>query len=201
MRILHLSDTHGHHRALTDLPSADIIVHSGDIGFAGTESEFTDFIDWFTKLDYRHKILVGGNHDSFMEEDDAKQIQSLLPSNCYYLFHSGITIEGLNFWGVPLYVSENISGVYFDLIEKIPSNTHVLVTHQPPHGILDKSGPYNFGCEKLLDIVTANRPKFHLFGHIHDAYGVEKTQHTTFSNASIADEKYELKNEPFVFEV
>ncbi len=201
MHILHLSDTHGHHRALTDLPKADIIVHSGDIGFAGTESEFTDFIDWFIKLEYRCKILVGGNHDSYMEEEDAKQIQKLLPSNCYYLLHSGLTIEGLRFWGVPLFISENLSGVYFDLIKKIPSSTDILITHQPPYGILDKAGPYNFGCRELLDVVSTIRPKYHLFGHIHDAYGIEKTEHTTFSNASIADENYELKNEAFVFEV
>ena len=201
MRILHLSDTHGHHRALTDLPLADIIVHSGDVGFAGTESEFTDFVDWFANLDYPHKVLVGGNHDSYMEEEDLDQIQKLLPNNCHYLFHSGVTIEGLKFWGVPLYISENISGVYFDLIKKIPSGTDVLVTHQPPYGILDKSGPINFGCNDLLDVVSTIRPKYHLFGHIHDAYGIEKTEHTTFANASIADENYELKNKAFVFEV
>lgn len=201
MRILHLSDTHGHHRALSNLPKADIIIHSGDIGFAGTDSEFTDFIDWFSKLEYTYKILVGGNHDSYMEEEDAKQIQKLLPNNCYYLFHSGITIEGFKFWGVPLYVSENISGVYFDMIEKIPFNTDVLVTHQPPYGILDRAEPYNFGCRELLYVVSSIRPKYHLFGHIHDAYGIEKNEHTTFINAAVVDENYKLKNRPFVIEL
>ena len=201
MRILHLSDTHGHHQALTALPEADIIIHSGDIGFAGTGVEFIEFVDWFTKLDYRYKILVGGNHDSYMEDESAKTIQKLLPNNCYYLFHSGVTIEGVKFWGVPLYISENISGVYFDLIEKIPSDTDILVTHQPPHGILDNSDPYNYGCRELLDVVSTIRPQYHLFGHIHDAYGVVETEHTTFVNASIVDEKYELKNRPFVFDL
>ena len=201
MHILHLSDTHGHHRALKDLPTADLIVHSGDIGFAGTDSEFIDFINWFIKLNYQYKILVGGNHDSYIEEEDAEQIQKILPKNCYYLCHSGVTIEGLKFWGVPIFVSENISGVYFDMLEKIPSNTDILVTHQPPYGILDKAEPYNFGCRELLDIVLAIRPKYHLFGHIHDAYGMEKKEHTTFVNASIVDENYELKNRFFEFEI
>ena len=31
MNILHLSDTHGAHRSLCNLPEADVIVHSGDI--------------------------------------------------------------------------------------------------------------------------------------------------------------------------
>ena len=30
MTILHLSDTHSQHRRLTQLPDADILVHSGD---------------------------------------------------------------------------------------------------------------------------------------------------------------------------
>lgn len=105
MHILYLSDTHGHHRALKDLPKADLIVHSGDIGFTGTDVEFTNFIYWFTKLEYRHKILVGGNHDCYLEEEDAKQIRKLLPKNCYCLCHRGVTIEGLKFWGVLLFVS------------------------------------------------------------------------------------------------
>lgn len=35
MRILHISDTHGCHRHLKNLPEADVIVHSGDITMTG----------------------------------------------------------------------------------------------------------------------------------------------------------------------
>ena len=33
MKILHISDTHGRHEELTNLPNADIVVHSGDFCF------------------------------------------------------------------------------------------------------------------------------------------------------------------------
>ena len=36
MNILHLSDTHGAHRSLGNLPEADVIVHSGDITMNGS---------------------------------------------------------------------------------------------------------------------------------------------------------------------
>lgn len=36
MKILHLSDTHGCHRQLKDLPLADIVVHSGDFTMCGS---------------------------------------------------------------------------------------------------------------------------------------------------------------------
>ena len=42
MTILHLSDTHNKHHLLKDLPEADIIIHSGDVSFAGSEDEVTD---------------------------------------------------------------------------------------------------------------------------------------------------------------
>ena len=39
MKILHLSDTHGCHRRLRDLPEADVVIHSGDFTMNGSEAE------------------------------------------------------------------------------------------------------------------------------------------------------------------
>lgn len=47
MRILHISDTHGMHRKLKDLPAPDIIIHSGDVSFSGESNEIDNFIKWF----------------------------------------------------------------------------------------------------------------------------------------------------------
>ena len=52
MKILHLSDTHGLHHRLDDMPEADVIVHSGDISNSGTEEEVLDFLNWFIALPY-----------------------------------------------------------------------------------------------------------------------------------------------------
>ena len=43
MKFIHLSDTHGKHHELPKLPAADLIIHSGDMCFAGTANEFMDF--------------------------------------------------------------------------------------------------------------------------------------------------------------
>ena len=51
MKILLLSDTHGKHRELTDMPPADILVHSGDFTLSGGDMEAqkrkkaTEFVD------------------------------------------------------------------------------------------------------------------------------------------------------------
>ena len=59
MKILHLSDTHGCHHRLRNLPEADVLVHSGDFTMTGTESEALDFLNWLCDLPYKHKIFMG----------------------------------------------------------------------------------------------------------------------------------------------
>ena len=50
MKILHISDTHGFHHRLKDLPEADVLVHSGDFTMTGSEKEALDFLEWFCDL-------------------------------------------------------------------------------------------------------------------------------------------------------
>ena len=197
MTILHLSDTHGKHHLLTNLPEADIIIHSGDITFGGSEEEVEEFIDWFCKLDYKHKIFIAGNHDNWLYDNRVDN----LPNNCHYLHHSGIDINGIKFWGTPLFMEEMLFGNPDDKIDLIPTDINVLVSHEPPHDILDYSGNVKWGSRTLLDKVQEVKPKLHLFGHIHDAHGIIETKHTTFSNAAIVDEWYEMKNEPVLLQI
>ncbi|MCR4849544.1 MAG: hypothetical protein K5920_11940 [Bacteroidales bacterium] len=44
MRLIHLSDTHGLHEQLPDLPEADIVAHTGDITENGTIEEAEGFM-------------------------------------------------------------------------------------------------------------------------------------------------------------
>jgi Icc-related predicted phosphoesterase len=62
----------------------------------------------------------------------------------------------------------------FKLWSAIPEDTDVLVTHGPPFGILDQN--YNkehVGCESLTEHVLRIKPQLHIFGHIHEDYGVK----------------------------
>ena len=201
MRLLHISDTHNLHRQLNNLPAADIIVHSGDISYAGTGQEVVDFVEWFGALDYQYKIFIAGNHDYCLEEKDVKAIQRFLPENCFYLCNSGVEIEGLKFWGIPFFFSDDVSGQYLNMIAQIPAGTDVLISHRPPLGILDNTNNISYGCPDLLQKILEVRPRYHLFGHIHDAYGIEESKYTTFANAALVDENYRLLNNPIVFDI
>jgi predicted phosphohydrolase len=201
MRIIHISDTHSKHHQLSDLPDADMIIHSGDLSWTGTGLEIVDFVDWFGSLDYQYKIFIAGNHDFCMDRKKPETIQRFLPANCFYLYNSGISIEGLKFWGIPLFISDEIGSFPPLIMAQIPADTDILVTHQPPYGILDRAKGTTYGCPHLLDAVLKISPRYHLFGHIHDAYGVDKLPETTFANSAVLNEDYHLSNKPFVFEI
>jgi len=124
-----------------------------------------------------------------------------LPENCYYLSNSGVTIEGVRFYGVPLFMEDIEMGDLDKNIRKIPTDTNVLITHQPPYGILDLSANFNCGDQILLPTVLKIQPQYHLFGHIHGAYGIEKNKFTTFVNAALLNENYEMTYKPVLLEI
>ena len=69
-------------------------------------------------------------------------------------------------------------------------------------GIGDKSsGGQHGGCVDLLNTVLHRvKPKFHVFGHIHEGYGMYTDGTTTFINASSVD-RYRPRNQPIVFDI
>lgn len=182
MNILHLSDTHGCHRRLTNLPVADVAVHSGDFTMAGSESEALDFMEWFCDLPYAHKIFICGNHDDCLYGAEI----SGLDDNVHYLCHSGIEIFGVKFYGVPMFMSDRQRNIY----ESIPDGIDVLITHAPPYGVLDFDDNTHYGSEALLRRIVSVAPRLHLFGHIHHQHGMTEIGATRFSNGAIMNADY-----------
>jgi Icc-related predicted phosphoesterase len=207
MRIVCLSDSHGQHRAVP-IPPGDVVIHAGDVSKRGENEELADFLDWFGGLPHRYKIFVGGNHD-FLLEDAPRDFARMVPDNCLYLNDSGVEIEGITVWGSP------ITPFFFDWAfnrhrgadirkhwDLIPARLDILVTHGPPYGILDRTARgQRVGCEELLSVVERLRPRLHLFGHIHEAYGQVEMDGTRFVNASVLDLHYRRVNAPVVVEL
>lgn len=192
MRILHLSDTHGCHRRLTTLPEADVIVHSGDFTMTGSEQEAIDFLNWLCDLPYPHKIFICGNHDDCLYGANIDG----LDSNVHYLCNSGVEIDGVKFYGVPMFMGDCVSDRQAKNIAKIPVDTDVLITHSPAYGILDFDDNINYGDEQLLTRVMEIRPRLHLFGHIHAQHGIIEANGITFSNGAIMNSDYSSINQP-----
>lgn len=197
MHILHLSDTHGCHHLLWDLPEADVMVHSGDFCMVGTEQEALDFLNWFCDLPYKHKIFICGNHDDCLYGANING----LDDNVHYLCNSGIEIEGLKFYGVPMFMCDCVTDRQNLNYDKIPIDTDILITHTPAYGILDFDDNINYGSEVLLQAVTNVNPRIHLFGHIHKQHGITTIETTIFSNGAIMNEDYSIHNHPNVIEL
>lgn len=51
--------------------------------------------------------------------------------------------------------------------------TDIIVTHGPPKLYLDRRDIHQAGCPYLLNEISRIRPRLHVFGHIHAAYGRE----------------------------
>lgn len=206
MRVIAISDTHGMHEAV-DIPVGDMIIHAGDFTKLGKEIEVHYFLDWFCALPHQHKILIAGNHD-FLFEEHPRFAKSLIPQNIHYLKDSGITIDGIKIWGSPVqprfleWAFNRDRGADIDKHwKKIPKNTDILITHGPPAGILDKTiRGDSTGCADLLRHIHRVKLKFHIFGHIHEGYGVVKKAGTCFINASSADHRYKMVNKAVVFD-
>jgi len=181
MRIVTISDTHGCHREL-NLPKGDILIHAGDVCNRGNKDEVHDFLAWFSSLDFQHKIFISGNHDWDLENDKSL-IPVSLPDNITYLDNSNCIIEGIRIFGVP-YIEKHEGYPW----SQIPKNTDILITHNPPYEIHDKTpNGLHKGSESLLKKVLEIKPKVHLFGHIHLSYGTSDIDGITYINPSNYD--------------
>jgi Icc-related predicted phosphoesterase len=208
MLITTLSDTHMKHRKIS-LPKGDTIIHAGDITVNGREGEVISFLRWFAQLDYTYKIFIAGNHDFFFEEETEKYFSKIIPENIIYLNDSGATIEGLHIWGSPItpwmydWAFNRERGKAIAKHWKlIPADTDILITHGPAYGVLDKNRMgYHTGCEQLIKTIKKIKPKVHICGHIHEAYGQTVIDGTRFINACVLNENDEVAHEAISFTV
>lgn len=84
-----------------------------------------------------------------------------------------------------------------------PDSVDVLLTHSPPLGHSDANfHGVHFGCAELLNCVERRiRPRYHVFGHCHEGWGVTTNDVTTFINAANCNVDVAMANEPILFDV
>lgn len=181
-----------------------MLVHAGDLTNAGRRDELKQALAWLRAQPHPHKLAIAGNHDFGLEREP--QLAELFEPEIHYLRDEERTLAGLRFWGAPWTPRFHDWAFNVDrgaplraIWERIPEDLDVLVTHGPPHGVLDRvwSGE-RAGCEELRRAVEAKRPRLHVFGHIHEAYGALRLGQTDFVNASICDRSYRPSHAPVV---
>lgn len=217
LRIVALSDTHGLHRkVLTGIysfdlhrgavPIGDVLVHAGDITRKGEIETVRDFAEWMAKQPFRHKVVIAGNHDVCLDIArpgfDGLARRLLEDRGIHYLQDSSVTLDGVKFYGAPW--TPQLAGWAFydrnhDHYENAPRDIDVLITHAPPRGIRDSEDGLGLhvGSEHVVRYINrCPRLKLHIFGHVHEGYGVRVAGRITFVNACTCTRAYEPMNRP-----
>lgn len=179
MDITAISDLHGHY---PDLPGGDLLIVAGDLTASDTKLEMKRFTDWYLSQDYRKKVFVAGNHDGCIEDGRYYFNHDWLG----YLQDSSTEFEGLKIYGSPWtleFEGMNPSCKAFTCkteeelfkhFSKIPNNIDILVTHSPAKGMLDVTvRGENVGSSALCQNIMRAQVTTHIFGHIHESYGME----------------------------
>ena len=218
MKILCISDTHNKHTQITNPlinnedGSIDVIIHAGDMTSRGYKNEIEVFLDWYDALNFKHKILIAGNHDFYMEQKGAeKDIEDLFKDrpSITYLNDSGTEIDGVKFWGSPVqpwfynWAFNRLGDQINKHWDMIPLDTEVLITHGGPKNLANLNLTINYedvGCPFLEKrILELKNLSLFVQGHIHEGYGVYQIiGGPTFINASLLNENYKMQNKPFL---
>lgn len=220
MKVCAIADLHSNMDLQT--PPADVLVVAGDLTYGGSLEEFSNVHKWLKAQPQPHKVIIAGNHDfglqgrkphrtQILPDLEYQCIDILSDSGIYYLSDSSVDIAGVKFYGSPWQPwfynwAFNLSrgpeiAAKWDLI---PNDVDVLITHGPPFGYGDRTTRgARVGCEDLLAAVERAKPRFHLFGHIHEDAGQWNNGTTQFINCSVGYRVnwHHPDGQPVVFEV
>lgn len=176
--IFAFSDTHGMYRRLAIPAEADILICAGDACEGFNPSDLQDFFAWYTSIPAKLRIFVAGNHDRIFNQEPARA-RNLIPGGVVYLENNGVEFDGIKFYSVP-------ARPYLNTPVTIPSDVDFLITHGPAYSHLDREQ----GCKNLFLSVASARPKYHIFGHVHEESLQRKAMlgGTTFLNVSYFEE-------------
>lgn len=112
------------------------------------------------------------------------------PPGVHLLHGTGVTIDGVRFWGhpglpparegVPTRADNFYCAHQFETEEEstacwatCPTDVDVMVTHAPPHGVLDYQRGHHVGNIELRTAIDERiKPQVHVFGHVRDCPGI-----------------------------
>jgi Icc-related predicted phosphoesterase len=216
--IVALSDTHGLHGEMTHpVPDGDVLIHAGDFCGHGRMQEVSEFAAWLGALPHRHKLVIPGNHDRPVEEQEHACRRLFEAHGIQLLVGHTVEVAGFRFFGspyTPTFLNWHFMRERGALIRAewnaIPDDADVVITHGPAYGHGDLAPswmgqpPSHVGCFELLARLRAVQPKLHIFGHIHGGYGAtisDEIEGTRFLNAAVCTESYQPTNAPHLVQL
>jgi len=151
-------------------------------------SEIHSTLDWLNRQPHRYKIIIAGNHELILDNSFASHPncrQDIRWGDVIYLQNESITIKCWHDRNIKIYGSpwtpkhgnwafqySRTTDIWHGII---PADIDILITHVPPRGHLDLNG---LGCKFLLGELwrLQRKPCLHVFGHVHEGYGIERSR-------------------------
>ncbi len=166
MNILACADLHGHPervvrvRQLVTEHSPDVVLLPGDLTHAGRGEEALDLLRTLPVP----VLALPGNMDGPRAVAELRARGGLLSQD-------PAVIGGISFGG-----------------PAVRTPCDVLVTHEPPAGILDLAySGRHIGSEVVRDLVLRLRPRVLTCGHVHECPGIERLGDTLVVNCTMGD--------------
>jgi calcineurin-like phosphoesterase family protein len=189
LEVVCISDTHGRHDDVANLPVGDVLVHAGDWTRFGKREDAVAFNEFLGRLPHRHKIVVNGNHEANAEWK--KEAKAMLSNATALLVNEACVVDGWHFYGTQFYWPAQGDNPYYGLI---PANADVVIAHGPVAGYVDGGN----GCASLRQhLETRAHPRLVVSGHIHHDHGVVVERSgplagTAFVNAANCNKGYTI---------
>lgn len=168
LRVVHISDTLGRHRAL-NLPGGDILLHTGNFTNGKTATcldQFTDFLDWIHEdvvPKYRQVVFIAGDRDFFLDiiacqyNAASREAQKILNrflsrhKQVAFLENSSLSFRGITIHGSSTTLLKGSDDTEFNKNTKLGAFERKVETYVRPE--------INDEC----DILLTHRPPSHVF--------------------------------------
>lgn len=229
MRIIAISDTHGLPDVdLKEISQADLLLIAGDTVDVYLQKSMQWSEDWYKNsfipclesLDCKEIVMIGGNHDFWLEKNPDKFREMIKGTKISYLLneYKEVTIgsETITIYGTPLcHKFFNWAFMPSDeeqerIFKETMDDRHIdiFLSHDAPYGCSDicfesrYDNKAHIGNHVLRRVVLDKNPEYFIHGHLHSAnHNMEKLGNTKVYNVSIVNEDYMTAYKPLKFEI
>jgi Icc-related predicted phosphoesterase len=147
--------------------------------------------------------VIPGNHEFYPD-----YLRFILTNATHYLRDECVTLEGIKFYGsrfkpynkwLPTGRSSDAKTSFNDIENE--KDIDIFITHEPPY-FSTQDRFFRCGNEYLTPVVLEKKPRVHIFGHDHHAYGTRTVSDIVFIAAASCNGRSNRKNlnKPIMFD-
>lgn len=214
-RVCIIADTHEEHTSVIGIPECDVLIHAGDIllesrviSRKSAIRKYQHFNEWLGTLQARcgQILVIGGNHDFHLEDMGHDAAQALL-NNALLLSNTVVELSQesrkrpLTLFGCSASrgASDNRAWQSTECLQESAA-----AWNESAFSSADSKAPDILVTHSMIPhLLTHNRPRMYVYGHIHAQYGAcfDGDSNILFICGSIMDQYYRPSHVPIVVDI